>query len=51
MKKVLLSVATLVGGVVGLLALLRLLPAEWREKSARLPAVMMQQMMAHMPDE
>ena len=51
MKKALLSMATLLGGVVGFLGLLRLLPTEWREKLSRLPVVLMGQMMESMPDE
>jgi len=51
MMKVLLAVAKLIGAVVALFGLMRLLPAEWREKISRLPGVMMGQMMEKMPDE
>jgi hypothetical protein len=47
-KRVLLSMATLLGGAIGVLLLL---PAERRRALARLPGTMMGWTMEHMPDE
>ncbi len=46
MKKLLLLIAVL-GGVI---AVIRRLPAEWRQRLASLPAALMGGMMEHMPD-
>lgn len=51
MKKMLWLPAILLGGVIGVIAFLFLLPAEWREKLSRLPAVVMSQVMEFLPDE
>lgn len=51
MKKALLVVVTLLGGVAGFLGLVRLLPPEWREKVSRLPGAIMGWMVENMPDE
>jgi ADP-ribosylglycohydrolase len=51
MKKALLSVATLLGGVAGILGLLRLLPPQWREKLSELPGSTMGWIVENMPDE
>ncbi len=48
MKRVLLLMATLLGGAI---AFFRFLPAVWRENFSRLPGVMIGQMMERMPDE
>jgi len=51
MRKLFLAALTLLGGLVGLPALLRLLPLKWREKISELPGFAMVWMMEKMPDE
>ena len=54
-KQALLLVASLVGClgllVAGTIALVRLLPSEWRQRVSRLPGSGMGWMVDHMPDE
>lgn len=55
MKQVLSKVASLAGClglfVVGTIALVRLLPARWRQSLSELPGSGMGWMVEHMPDE
>lgn len=54
-KQALLQVASLAGClglfVVGTIALVRLLPARWRQRLSQLPGSGMGWMVEHMPDE